>query len=209
MVFLLYSALSFQMLMLTNAGERVGCLVLATSSEQTGTNSQTVLEKIQRSEISNPPAFGARIAATILADDGLRNAWFEDLKTMSGRIQSMRKRLHEGLTRNCMYSITAAITMRSTKYFCANNTSCPGELGSSPGTIRHVWLPRTFACCGDRTQRLVYLILYSDRMALTQCRKLPHLHGAELASVDCWAESGECRVCGSVYCGCVEAGVVT
>ncbi|KAI9933008.1 hypothetical protein MW887_009262 [Aspergillus wentii] len=81
-------------------GERVGCLVLATSTEEVALNSQSLLESHQRSEISNPPAYGAKIASAILSDDGLRNMWFEDLRTMSGRIQSMRETLYQGLIRN-------------------------------------------------------------------------------------------------------------
>ncbi|KAL3490553.1 pyridoxal phosphate-dependent transferase [Aspergillus germanicus] len=80
-------------------GERVGALILATPDEKSGTNTQSVLESLQRSVISNPPAFGARIAETVLSDDKLRGIWFEDLKTMSGRIQEMRRVLYEGLTR--------------------------------------------------------------------------------------------------------------
>ncbi|KAL4784381.1 pyridoxal phosphate-dependent transferase [Aspergillus varians] len=78
-------------------GERVGCLLLATSTPEIAGNAQSVLESLQRSEISNPPAFGARIAETILSDKKLRSLWFEDLKTMSGRIQEMRRALFEGL----------------------------------------------------------------------------------------------------------------
>ncbi|EAU32552.1 predicted protein [Aspergillus terreus NIH2624] len=81
-------------------GERVGCLVLATATEHAATNSQSLLESLQRSEISNPPAFGARIAARILGDEALRAAWFEDLKTMSARIQAMRRALYDHLARN-------------------------------------------------------------------------------------------------------------
>ncbi|KAL4911898.1 pyridoxal phosphate-dependent transferase [Aspergillus aurantiobrunneus] len=77
-------------------GERVGCL-LATSTPDTARNAQSALESLQRSEISNPPAFGARVAETILSDEKLRGLWFEDLKTLSGRIQEMRRALIEGL----------------------------------------------------------------------------------------------------------------
>ena len=87
---------------LTIVGERVGCLVLATSTEEVARNSQSVLESLQRSEISNPPAFGAKVAATILEDKSLRESWFEDLKTMSGRIQTMRQSLYDGLVANGM-----------------------------------------------------------------------------------------------------------
>jgi aspartate aminotransferase len=88
--------------LINELGERVGALILATPDEKSGTNTQSVLESLQRSVISNPPAFGARIAETVLSDDKLRGIWFEDLKTMSGRIQEMRRVLYEGLTRHCM-----------------------------------------------------------------------------------------------------------
>ncbi|KAL4965672.1 pyridoxal phosphate-dependent transferase [Aspergillus stella-maris] len=78
-------------------GERVGVLVVATSEPNVAKNTQSVLEKLQRSEISNPPAFGAKIAETVLSDEELKKAWFGDLKTMSGRIMEMRKGLFEGL----------------------------------------------------------------------------------------------------------------
>ena len=48
---------------------------------------------LQRSEISNPPAYGARIASKVLNDDKLFSEWEEDLRTMSGRIIEMRKAL--------------------------------------------------------------------------------------------------------------------
>ncbi|PKX89880.1 PLP-dependent transferase [Aspergillus novofumigatus IBT 16806] len=83
---------------LTVLGERVGCLLLVTATQEVAVNCQSVLEYLQRSEISNPPAFGARIAETILADDTLRQVWFEDLKRMSSRIQAMRKLLYKHLT---------------------------------------------------------------------------------------------------------------
>ena len=60
-------------------------------------NAQSMLEMLQRSEISNPPAYGAKIASNILKNDDLRHAWYADLKTMSERIRSMRKMLYEGL----------------------------------------------------------------------------------------------------------------
>lgn len=94
-----------QCVLTIDAGERVGCLVLATATEHAATNSQSLLESLQRSEISNPPAFGARIAARILGDEALRAAWFEDLKTMSARIQAMRRALYDHLARNGAYAL--------------------------------------------------------------------------------------------------------
>lgn len=54
---------------------------------------------LQRSEISNPPAYGARIASLVLNDPTLFAEWEEDLRTMSGRIISMRKALKAELDR--------------------------------------------------------------------------------------------------------------
>ncbi|KAJ5635121.1 uncharacterized protein N7484_008434 [Penicillium longicatenatum] len=52
---------------------------------------------LQRSEISNPPAYGARIASRILNDPVLFKEWEDDLRTMSGRILEMRAGLRERL----------------------------------------------------------------------------------------------------------------
>lgn len=52
---------------------------------------------LQRSEISNPPAYGARIASRVLNDPELFKEWEADLRTMSGRILEMRQGLRERL----------------------------------------------------------------------------------------------------------------
>lgn len=57
----------------------------------------TQLSTLQRSEISNPPAYGAYIASCILNDPSLFAMWEEDLRTMSGRIIDMRKGLKQRL----------------------------------------------------------------------------------------------------------------
>ncbi|WPG99483.1 Hypothetical protein R9X50_00229800 [Acrodontium crateriforme] len=82
-------------------GERAGCFhfVAAPSSsavdEATRVGSQLAI--LQRSEISNPPAYGARIASLVLNDPKLFAQWEEDLRTMSGRIIEMRKALRSKL----------------------------------------------------------------------------------------------------------------
>ena len=48
---------------------------------------------LQRSEISNPPAYGARIASAVLNDPALFAEWEDNLRTMSGRIEDMRAAL--------------------------------------------------------------------------------------------------------------------
>jgi len=78
-------------------GERAGCFHFITGP---GSDAQDAVKRIgsqlailQRSEISNPPAYGARIASTILNDDELFALWEDNLREMSGRIIDMRKAL--------------------------------------------------------------------------------------------------------------------
>ncbi|RMD42909.1 hypothetical protein DV735_g2227, partial [Chaetothyriales sp. CBS 134920] len=54
---------------------------------------------LQRSEISNPPIYGAKIASIVLNDPQLFKEWEQDLRTMSGRILDMRKGLKAELDR--------------------------------------------------------------------------------------------------------------
>lgn len=60
---------------------------------------QSRLAMLTRCEISNPPAFGARIAAAIMGDPELQAQWDRDLVTMSSRIGQMRTALYETLTK--------------------------------------------------------------------------------------------------------------
>ena len=78
-------------------GERAGCLhVIASSAALTG-NIFSQLRVLQRVTVSTPPALGARIVSTILNDEKLEAVWREDLKTMAGRIASMRHALRDRL----------------------------------------------------------------------------------------------------------------
>lgn len=54
-------------------------------------------ERLQRAEISNPPAYGARIVNIVLNDEALFAEWKENLKYMSSRIIEMRKALRHHL----------------------------------------------------------------------------------------------------------------
>ncbi|KAL2012823.1 hypothetical protein VTN00DRAFT_348 [Thermoascus crustaceus] len=82
-------------------GERAGAFHWVTSPGVDATESNqhvaSQLTILQRSEISNPPAYGARIAGLILNDPELFTEWEEDLRTMSGRIIEMRKGLRQRL----------------------------------------------------------------------------------------------------------------
>ncbi|OBA19513.1 PLP-dependent transferase [Metschnikowia bicuspidata var. bicuspidata NRRL YB-4993] len=81
-------------------GERVGALhvVLPAGEPRAASDAlkraiKSQLNRYTRSEISNPPAYGAKVVATILADDALRAQWEQDLVTMSLRISKMRAAL--------------------------------------------------------------------------------------------------------------------
>lgn len=75
--------------------ERTGCLTVVSKSTDIARNVRSQLAKLNRSSISNPPSFGARIVSKILNDPQLFSEWFADLHVMVDRIKAMRKRLHE------------------------------------------------------------------------------------------------------------------
>jgi len=82
-------------------GERAGAFHFVTGA---GSDAQNTIARIgsqlailQRSEISNPPAYGARIASLVLNDPALFTEWEANLRTMSGRIIDMRTALRENL----------------------------------------------------------------------------------------------------------------
>jgi aspartate aminotransferase len=78
-------------------GERAGCFHFVTApspnAQDTVSRVASQLAILQRSEISNPPAYGARIASLVLNDEKLFKQWEDDLITMSSRIMDMRKAL--------------------------------------------------------------------------------------------------------------------
>ncbi|KAJ5693026.1 pyridoxal phosphate-dependent transferase [Penicillium macrosclerotiorum] len=108
-------------------GERTGCIFVKTSNEKAATNTQSVLEMLQRSEVSNPPAYGAKIAATVLKNHSLREAWYADLDTMSGRIRSMRMALYKALIENGAAGSWDHLIRQSGMF---------GFLGLSPNVVR-------------------------------------------------------------------------
>lgn len=82
-------------------GERAGCFHFVTGPSTDAVKTigriYSQLAILQRSEISNPPAYGARIASTVLNDPALFAEWEENLREMSGRIITMRKALRSKL----------------------------------------------------------------------------------------------------------------
>ncbi|KAK7693651.1 hypothetical protein QCA50_003220 [Cerrena zonata] len=79
-------------------GERVGALHIVAPTQETAQRVKSQLSVLQRSEISNPPAHGARLVSLILNDKKLFEEWKRDIETMAGRIIEMRKELHKLLT---------------------------------------------------------------------------------------------------------------
>ncbi|KAG9022262.1 Aspartate aminotransferase, cytoplasmic [Tulasnella sp. JGI-2019a] len=79
-------------------GERVGCLHVVGASRDEADRVRSQLSVLQRSEISNPPAHGARLISLILNDPVLFDEWKVDIKVMAHRIIDMRYQLHAKLT---------------------------------------------------------------------------------------------------------------
>lgn len=71
-------------------GQRVGALHVVFADSATKKAAATQLELLQRAEISNPPAYGARIVSRILTNAELFSEWERDLLTMANRINDMR-----------------------------------------------------------------------------------------------------------------------
>lgn len=90
---------------------------IVTKSASSAKAVESNLAQITRAHISNPPAFGARIAAAILGDSQLRVQWDRDLVTMSSRIAGMRKALYKELEKLGKFS-SAATTSFGTHDSC-------------------------------------------------------------------------------------------
>lgn len=77
--------------------ERIGlcCFVGRTNTVAAAVESN--LAQIVRVEVSNPPAYGARIVASVLEDKNILAEWERNLVTMSTRILDMRRKLSETL----------------------------------------------------------------------------------------------------------------
>ncbi|GME22327.1 hypothetical protein GTA08_BOTSDO02628 [Neofusicoccum parvum] len=78
-------------------GERVGALHVVTRSPEISSKVCGKLMRLQRAQITSPPAFGARIVAKVLGDQVLYQQWQDDLHQMSWRMKQMRQRLYEEL----------------------------------------------------------------------------------------------------------------
>lgn len=78
-------------------GQRAGCLHFLVKDSETKNKVLSQLSQLQRAEISNPPAFGARIVGRTVNNPDLFEDWLRDLDTMSKRIILMRNALKDKL----------------------------------------------------------------------------------------------------------------
>jgi aspartate aminotransferase len=82
-------------------GQRVGALHVVTRPAAHDVTQDLLanLCHLIRGEYSMAPRGGAEIVRTVLSNEGLRGRWFEDLTTMSQRIQRMRHALYDELVK--------------------------------------------------------------------------------------------------------------
>nr|ACO15246.1 Aspartate aminotransferase, cytoplasmic [Caligus clemensi] len=77
--------------------ERCGNLTVVLKNSDNVVNINSQLTVIIRGAYSNPPAHGCRIVDGVLNDKALYDEWKQSIRTMSGRIISMRQGLRERL----------------------------------------------------------------------------------------------------------------
>ncbi|KAL4734764.1 pyridoxal phosphate-dependent transferase [Aspergillus similis] len=136
-------------------GERIGLCAFVTSSPTTAVAVESTLAQLIRTEISNPPAFGARIVAAVLDDQTSRSEWANNLRTMSERIRGMREALYVRLMELATPGNWKRITHQK-GMFCVLGLQLEEVLhlrsrvsiaGLNPGNVRYV------AECIDKTVR--------------------------------------------------------
>jgi len=76
-------------------GERIGALSVTTETRDEATRVLSQLKRVVRANYSNPPTFGAKAVATVLATPELRALWDKELGVMRDRIKTMRRALVE------------------------------------------------------------------------------------------------------------------
>ncbi|RTR38739.1 aspartate/tyrosine/aromatic aminotransferase [Shewanella canadensis] len=77
--------------------ERIGAVTLVADTETTVAKAFSQVKSTIRGNYSNPPAHGALIVSTILADAELKTLWESELKEMRERIAKMRTLFVESL----------------------------------------------------------------------------------------------------------------
>jgi aromatic-amino-acid transaminase len=74
-------------------GERVGSLSVVAQSDDEAERVLSQLKRLVRTNYSNPPTHGGRVAATVLTTPELRSLWEQELGRMRERIREMRREL--------------------------------------------------------------------------------------------------------------------
>lgn len=145
------------------------------------------LENLQRSEISTPPAFGARVASTILQDPELRAVWKADLKRMSARLAKMRQRLYQELKSLGMQMLIIPLILDLAVDF----TDCPQDFSH---VVEQVGMFCILGLSVEQVRQLkgtlIHIIARPRAIPANtiDCRPISHLHGRQLKSVDCGIE---------------------
>ncbi len=88
-------------------GERVGAFFVVAGDAESAARSGSQVKRIIRSNYSNPPVHGSRIAAMVLTDSDLRREWEEELSQMRGRINGVRRQLADALAAGGDFSFMA------------------------------------------------------------------------------------------------------
>ncbi len=78
--------------------ERTGALIVIAAGHEQLLDVRSQLAALARGLWSTPPAHGAAVVTTILADDALRQIWQDEVESMRQRIANLRKGLVEALT---------------------------------------------------------------------------------------------------------------
>ena len=89
--------------------ERVGIIMAVCESADAARVAHSHFGAIQRKLISMPPAWGANVVSTILADRELRHDWREELEGMRARIRRLRRSLSDELDVQGGDTVSAAI----------------------------------------------------------------------------------------------------
>lgn len=70
--------------------ERTGAFTLLAEDSEGANRAFSQVKRVIRANYSNPPAHGAKVVATILGDEQLKQLWLEELAQMRARIKAMR-----------------------------------------------------------------------------------------------------------------------
>jgi len=79
-------------------GERIGAISAVVTDSEVATRVASQMKRQARAMYSNPPVHGARIVSEVVGDEEMFNEWKAEMEMMSGRIKTVRGKLHGYLT---------------------------------------------------------------------------------------------------------------